>query len=299
MRLFNFISSLLPRIQKDDVLEDLRVTLGELNNTITPTYEDAAKFLKKSKFKSQDVEDISNIFYRNYDLSKSNKQSNIILEIESKIKNIKTNIEKVISLNNDLLEEDIIREGISAKKAILVRSAEQLSFLTRFSIDLLNYVYSKEAKNLESDAGALLQIQIQRVEGNVGNFARVLSVFGAEPETFANFFNSIPDIVVNEKTHSSIAAVYSDDKIDPIGSKIALGFEGNPVYHLRLMIAEWQANRYKASKDKKRMLELRLLHLKLLQEEKADPKIEQEINYIQERITTIEYNMAKMEKSVE
>lgn len=298
MRLFSFINSLLPRLRKDEVLEDLRVTLGELNNNVIPAFEDAERFFKESKFKSEDNTGLNTVFYRNYDLSKSGRAGNLVLEVASKLKNVRENLECVRDMNEDALEEDIIKEGLTAKKAILVRSAEQLSFLTRYSVDLLNYVYAAEAKKAGSEAGELLKIQITRVESNVSNFARVLSVFGAEPKAFLKFFETIPDIVVNDKTHAAIAAVYDDDKLDPFGSKIAVGFEGNPIYHFRLVVAEWQADRYKNAKDKKRMLELRLLNLKLLQENNNDPKLEQEINYIQNRIESLDYKMAKMEQSV-
>lgn len=298
MRLFNFISSLLPRIRKDEVVEDLRVTLGELNNNVIPAYEDAVRFFKDAKFKSEDNTGLNGIFFRNYTLKSSNR-NNLIVEIETKLKNVRENLEMVRDMNESLLEEDVFKDGLSAKKAILVRSAEQLSFLTRYAVDLLNYVYVCETKATGGNAGELLKIQIQRVETNVVNFAHILSVFGEEAKAFNEFFDSMPDVVINDKTHAAISAVYTDDKIDPIGSKIALGFEGNPIYHLRIAIAEWQANRYKAAKDKKRMLELRLLNLKMLQESSQDPKIEQEIAYIQNRIESIEFKMAKMEQSVE
>ena len=297
MRLFNFINSLLPRIRKDEVLEDLRITLGELNNNVIPAYADAVQFLKEFKAKSEDNKGLASIFYRNYAL-KASRQQDLITEIDSKLKNVRENLEMVRDMNESLLEEDLFKEGLSAKKAILVRSAEQLSFITRYSVDLLNYFYVNETKESSEATTKLLPVQIQRIEANIVNFAHVLSVFGEEPKAFEKFFEAMPDVVVNDKTHAAIAAVYSDDKIDPIGSKIALGFEGNPIYHLRIVIAEWQANRYKVAKDKKQMLELRLLNLKMLQESSQDPRLEKEIEYIQNRIESLEYKMAKMEQSV-
>lgn len=299
MRLFNFINSLLPRIQKDEVVEDIRVTLGELNNNVMPGYEDAVRFLKDYKIKSKENEGLSTAFFRNYELGKGSRQNSFITEIESKLKNVRENLEAVRDMNETLLEEDILKDGLSVKKAILMRSAEQLSFLTRYAIDLLNYFYVNESKESGSESSKLLPIQVQRVEGNIANFTHILNVFGNEPKAFNEFFESMPDIIINDKTHAAISAVYANDKIDPIGSKIALGFEGNPIYHLRIAIAEWQANRYKVAKDKKRMLELRLLNLKMLQESSQDPKLEQEIAYIQSRIESLEFKMSKMEQSVE
>jgi hypothetical protein len=66
-----------------------------------------------------------------------------------------------------------------------------------------------------------------------------------------------------------------------------------------MVVAEWQSNRYKANKDKKKTLELRLLHLKLQNEGKDDPKIEKEINYIQGRVDKIERYLKDVEESLE
>jgi hypothetical protein len=76
------------------------------------------------------------------------------------------------------------------------------------------------------------------------------------------------------------------------------GFEMNPIYHFRLMIAEWQANRYKSYKEKKKLLEVKLLRLRLLREGKRDPKLDKEIDYIESLVGKLEYSMSKMEEDV-
>lgn len=297
MRILDFIRSMLPRLRKDQILEDLRITEGELKNSVTPAYDDAEKFFKTAKLKSKDSAEMSTTFYRNYKASRVNKQ-NMVLEIGSRIKNVVANLKFVSEQNEDLLERDVFKDGLTAKKAILVRSAEQLSFVSRYAIDLLNLVYLNETKEMGGAVHDLVPIQKSKLTGNVGNFAAILSIFGEEPEKFQKQFDTMPDVVINEKTFSSLAAVYTDDNLDPLHIPLVSGFESNPIYHLRLLVAEWQADRYKVYKDKKRMLELRLLNLKMLDEKNPDPKVEQEIEYIQNRIEGLEFKMKKMEEAV-
>ena len=297
MRILDFIRSILPRLHKDQILEDLRITSGELDKCVRPAYEDAAKYFKSGKLKSSESAEVSTAFYRNYKGSHVNKQ-NMILEIESKLGNVIKNLAFVTEQNEDLLERDVLRDGLTAKKAILVRSAEQLSFIARYSIDLLNHVYMCETKTLDGAVTNLVPIQLAALIANVPNFAAIFSVFAKEPEKFKADFDTMPDVVLNEKTYASLSSVYDADKLDPLQTLLIAGFEGNPIYHLRLVVAEWQAERYKLNKDKKRMLELRLLNLKMIAEKNPDPKIEQEIEYIQNRIESLEFKMKKMEDSV-
>lgn len=297
MRILDFIRSMLPRLRKDQILEDLRITEGELKNSVTPAYDDAEKYFKTAKLKSSESTEAATTFYRNYKATRVNKQ-NVILEIGSRLKNVIANLSFVTEQNEELLERDVFKDGLTAKKAILVRSAEQLSFISRYAIDFLNFIYVNETREAGGAVHDLVPVQRKKLTDNIANFAALLSIFGDDPEKFKKQFDTMPDVVVNEKTFSSLSAVYSDDNLDPLYSPMVAGFESNPIYHLRLVIAEWQADRYKVYKDKKRMLELRLLNLKMLDEKNPDPKVEQEIEYIQNRIEGLEFKMKKMEDSV-
>lgn len=296
MRLSDFISSILPRLRKDEVLEDLRITAGELANVVTPAYVDANKYLKSSKFDSPEAQEAIKTFYRNYKADRTNK--NIVVEIHDRLPNLLKNLQFVSDQNDDLLERDILKDGLTAKKAILLRAAEQLSFISRYSVDFLNYLLVVETLKKDGQAERSAPIIEKKLIDNVVNFARLLAVYGKDPEDFAEVFETLPEVVVNEKTYGALAAAYSADKLDPMETLLMSGFEANPIYHIRLVVAEWQADRYKVYKDKKRMLELRLLQLKMLDDKNPDPKIEREIEYIQNRIEGLEFKMAKMEKAV-
>ena len=296
MRILDFVRSILPRLRKDQILEDLRITAGELEKSVVPAFDDAAKYFKSEKIKDKEATDAAAVFYRNYKGSRINKH--VVLELQEKMDNVVKNLAFVADQNDDLLERDVLKDGLTAKKAILVRSAEQLSFIARFSMDFLNYIYMCETKASDGAVHDLVPAQLTALKNNIPNFAAIFGLFAQEPTKFQAAFDSMPDVIVNDKTYASLAAVYADDKLDPLQVLLVQGFQGNPIYHLRLIVAEWQADRYKLMKDKKRMLELRLLNLKMLNEKNPDPKVEQEITYIQNRVETMEYKMKKMEDSV-
>lgn len=301
MILMDFISSLLPRLNTSDILEDIAATKAEIATVVRPCYDAAKDVFKVNRFKSEEVEGLVTAFYRNYDLATSKKQSNFIAEIQSRLGDLYTNLEFIEKQVDELFERDIIREGLTAKKAVLVRSAEQISYVSRYCTDLLTLVYSLEAKAISKteltgvDINAATAANITK---NIGNFARLLSANAIKPEDYKAKIGTIPEVVVNDKTHQALNAVYKESNIDPLGSPVISRFDYNPVYFFGRLIAEWQANRYKASKEKKKSLELRLLHLQMLQENSDDPKLEQEISYIQGRIDDLDYKIKKMEDSV-
>lgn len=302
MKLISFIKSLVPHITKDQVLEDLRVTAGELDVTVIPSYRDAAVFFRDNKFRSDAVKDVADYFAQGLERGGMVRQPNMVSDVSVRLGFIKDNVSYVQGQIEAIMERDILAEGLSAKKAILVRAANQLAFISRFSTDLLNFVYVNEAGAVDANVAesmALAPAVAAHVEKNAKIFASLLSDYGIPTEKFQDLYTKVPDIVISSRNEAAITGVYKQSDIDPFTSPYVMGFSGNPIYHIRLMVAEWQTSRYKAEKEKKRMLELRLMHLQLLQDKKNDPKLEKEIEYIQSRVDSLQRYMRSVEESVE
>lgn len=296
MKILSFIQSLLPFLKKDDVLEDLRVTKAELELTVAPSYESAEKFYGSKKFESKDAQGVNTAFFRNYS-GQGSKKSSFIAEISNKMKDVLLNLKYVTEQLEELLEHDVIREGLTAKKALLINYAETFSDFSRRATDLLIYVYTAEAKNAGGgeEANSITPVVEKTIMMLMLDFANGFSAISMPNAKFIKGIEEAPDAVVNAKTASSVASVFGDEKVDSQALPMH-NFERNPIYHIRLVIAEWQANRYKTMQNKKRLLELRLLNLKSLQDDSPDPSIEKEIVYLQNRIEGIEYKMHQMEK---
>lgn len=302
MKIFDFVKALLPHIDKSKIVEDLRVTIAELENIDIRAFQTASDHFKTNKLKSAINKDLSEVFYRNFDLLHGSKQSSFVSEISNRLPYIKENADYILDQVEELMERDIINEGLTAKKAILVRAAESLSFISRYSIDLLNYVYINEAIEVSSEVEEAVRLSpgaIKVIQKDITKFARLLSNYGIPNKDLSKIILAVPDVIVNSKSAASIAGIYKETDLDPFASNYVAGFTGSPIYHVRLLVAEWQASRYKANKDKKKMLELRLLHLKLLQDKKNDPKLEQELTYLQSRIDKISRYLIEVETSLD
>lgn len=302
MKILAFVSALLPSIEKSKITEDLRITISELDNVVVQNYQAASDHFRSNKLKSSINKDNSDAFYQNFDLQHGSKQTSFIAEIYKRLPAVKSNAEYILEQVEELLEHDIINEGLTVKKALFVRAAESVSFISRFSVDLLNSVYVNEAVEANAELEESLRLSpasIKFVNAHLTKFARLISDYGIPTPDFRKILTEVPEVMLNSKTANAVAGIYKEQDIDPFASSQMVGFTYNPIYHVRLMVAEWQASRYKSNKDKKKMLELRLLHLKLIQSKKNDPKIEQEITYIQSRVDKIERYLREVEESLD
>lgn len=297
MKIINFIKSLLPHIDKEDVMEDIDNTKSELVSGVIPSYQSASIYFKASGVKSDSNLDIQKVFYRNYEIKSRKTKSNMVEDISTALANVKINLDYLSDQVENLFNRDIIKDGLTIRKAILLRGVEHMTFISRYAVDLLNLIYINEAKSANSeltDGFSASDRTAKLTEKNLFIFARLLYWYSRDLDKFQVTMSRGKEAILNDDTIQNVVSLYKEEEVDPISSGLVNEFEGNPIYHLRLVIAEWQSDRYKSFKDKKKMLELRLLHLKSM-ETGSDPKLEKEIEYIQDRITSIEYKMSKME----
>lgn len=298
MNILKFVKSLVPRLEQNNVLEDINITIKEIESNSIPSYRQAAEHFKLSKLKSSQANKLSNDFYSKIDSKKIPKQANFVAEILKRLENLQENATYVREQLQIKLEQDTINEGITAEKAILIRAADGMSFLSNYSMDLLSAIYTHESRVTNEDLQEDVYISPatqKYVDNNIHRFAAILHVYGMNINDFKKNIQNVPAVILSSRNESAIAGSYREKDLDPFTSPYIVGFTYNPIYHIRLVIAEWQASRYKVNKDKKKVLELKLMHLKLRNEGKEDAKLEREIEYVQSRIDKID----KYLKSVE
>lgn len=300
MKIFDFIKGLVPRFNKSSVLEDLRITSSEIDTVVLPSYQVGSEHFKVNKPKSEVMKSITNKFYKEFTTIGS-KKANIVEEIYRRFPYIKENLTYTSVQLEELLEKDIIKDGLTAKKAVLIRAADAFNFLSRYSLDLINYMYVEEGKVIGTDMEDSLTLApgvVKNVDANLIKFARLLSIYGIPNTEYIKSIDVIPEVVLNNNTHNSVSGVYGEQQIDPFSRGYVQGFTYNPIYIYGKYNAEVQALRYKSTKDKKKLLELRILQLQLLKEDRNDPKLEQEIEYIQSRVDKLTRQLQDIEESI-
>ncbi len=298
-----FIKKLLPSLDKSDIEDDMQISMESIS-TITEVYTDLEQVLKVFAFNSKENKDILKEFYKELKLTKVrlSPRENIATDTLTIFKNIKTNGEFISKEVSDALNDVIVSQALTAVKTNLIRAVAHYYFISKFALDLSNLLYVNEAENgkyeLTSDF-KLNKKEKELIVSNVWIYARLLSVYGSDPTVFMDKLKSISEITLPKDRVDDAIDTYSSDNID-LFNNLPEGFIGSPIYSIRLMFATWEADRYLNLKNKKKLLELRYLHLKMLQENgQADANMEKDIVYLQKRCTDIQYKLTKIEESVE
>src|ERR1700752_205741 len=302
LSIIQYLRTLIPHVEKKNVLEDLRITETELQTTVLKAYSDAASFFAKDKFKSDDNIKIDTRIRSIMKPMILGRLPTFIGEFSERLIRVEKNIGSLIKAVDKEIGRDVVTEGVSSKKIVLIRVAERISYISRYSLDLLNLVYLNEASALGADTKeiSMSPAEIAKAKDSVDKLARLILSYGIESKEFESLIDKAPDILLTRTNSDDIAATYTDVEVDPMTSHLVSGFTGNPIYHIRLAIAEWQTKRYKANQAKKKILELRLLHLNILkQKQGTNPRLEQEISYNQSRVARIDRALIEVERDLE
>lgn len=299
MALFDFLSSLLPRMKKNDITEQLKITKHALENVVIPNYSSAASYLKGRKYKSDAIVMLETVFYEAAQFKGNEKRNNFILDIESRLNNLLNNFLHLEEQIFILFDQDIIRDGLTVKQAMLIKDSDDMFFVTQYMIELLDYVYYKEVTSVTNpdqlEYTSFLDIRVEKIKNKIRPFAKAFVKLTIKPEKYKELIGNMPDASTNPSVRKTVVSIYSNAMPENYGFNQTSGIVYNPIYHVRLIVAQWNIERHKLNIDKKRMLELRLLDLKNQDAESPSPQIQREISYLEERINKLEEKINHME----
>lgn len=305
VNLVSFVQSLIPTLSRSDLESDLETSLDVIK-TIIATYGDLNGVYPKGKFNSKEANALATSFYKEYDAAKNKgkvKPSNSLAgDTVSIFSNAIANGERVKKEVAAISNEVIVSQAMTVIKVNIVRAVGHFYFMTKYALDLINYIYVLEAEHggveLPKDSKPNAK-QVEILTKNMWLYARLIAVYGTDPKLFTEELESLSTITVPKEQVEEIVSQYQGQKLDLLDN-LPQGFIGSPIYTVRLVFAQWEADRYKKLRDQKKLLELRYLHLRMIQEQGGgDANTEKEMAYLQSRITDIDYKTSKIEESVQ
>ena len=99
---------------------------------------------------------------------------------------------------------------------------------------------------------------------------------------------------MSDETRRVLVSVQGVQVLDPLAMGAVSNYI-NPFYWFYSHVAGYQAKKYKETQEEAKILELRALHLKKLMERQQDPKLQAELDHIQDRLTLRRQELAEME----
>ncbi len=302
LNLSSFIKSMLPSFNKSDVEADLEISLEHIP-VILENYGSLNSVISVTPIQSKESKDLIKDFYKDISKVKAklSRNNNIALDMVTLMTNVKANGDYLLDIISDSINDTIMSQALTAYNANLLRTVPHYYFMTRYAMDLLNYIYVKEVEHSKTEIDKSYKLNKKQEEfltKNVWVFARLISLYGSDHSHFKKEAESLSDVTIPKDDVETVVQQFASDKLD-VFNNLPNGFIGSPIYSVRLIFAQWEADRYRSLKNKRKLLELRLLHLKLIKEQGiSDQSTEREIGHLQSTLVDYDFKLSKIEDDV-
>lgn len=298
MDIKNYLKSLVPTLGKDKILDDQRVTLENLQNTVQPLYQQAAIASKTVTFTNAKVSRMSEVARERL---KGARTDNVLVILERHLPNVIANVQWLNTQIEQLFTDEVATGSLSLKNANILQLMEYSSFLDRYMRKLVDFVFVHELdstpmyKNYAKDN--LSKGQMEMIEKRYQYFIEVFDIFRQKPDDFQKRLNQIPEITLDVDNTTAALGIFDKAKTDPFRLNY-IPVLSAPFYRIGMWLAEWQTMRYREAKDDLRKVQLRIKLLEQAQQNEPNPAIERELQYQQDRAEQLSYKIDKAESKL-
>ncbi len=298
MSIMNFIGSLLPSFKKDTLRQDIHNAMNDIHRNTIPAYKSAISILGRIKFKDAAVIDYNKDFMN---AVKPTVRGNYIVAIENILQELDKKAVVVERYVERYYTDEAFRSAMSPIKVSVLQYIEAMSFASRYARKLLSWTLTNEANAVEGDPDykqsmSLTDPEISWLQKRRYDFFTVMKALGGTVENLDKTLSQTADIVLTPDNFEMVTANVEPDRIDPFG----FGFLPvwlNPVYHIGMKVAEYQAANFAQAEEEKKMLEIKVLNLEQQVKGKSDARLQEALSYNKERLKKMEFKLRQMEEN--
>jgi hypothetical protein len=293
MKFDDYLGSLLPSFTRQRILEDIEAAREELaDNTLEPL-KAIARSYGSYKWKSDWVEEFDGAFKHNV---KGKYNGNILNGMLHVMETVEENLDLIESLVEREYKDELFRDAMSILRINILQYVEAMSFAIEYTRRLLVAIMACEVATVNGDtAGETLPTkgEFDWIAMRRESYFTVMNILAVKKEEVEKRFAELPEVIITKDTFEQTRATVGYAKVDPMSFGL-IPLVLNPIYHVRMAVADWQVSRFKAAEEERRMLEFRLMQLKLAVSDKKDAKLEQQIEYTQNRLSKLRYELKEM-----
>lgn len=295
----DFARGLLPTFKRSKITESIGIIHTRLTSQTLPSYVQADDSQIFQKPKSADVKKrLERIAYHSSRRPASGHSAlNLVrynLENSAKVLTLLDNRAKV------LFSETETNLGLTYAKATAMRVLQVIDFYEQYAGLLLNYLLIEETRATDAQAatGRLSKAELGQIEAGFDQFIASSILLEKDIKILEAALKSVPDATITSEGEAVLRATAGDAKVDPMSLR-NLSVSANPLWHLAMWKATRQAEQYKAARELRELLQMRIFALQKLQNGESEAHIQREIEIHQDRVTKLNFSIQQMEDSYE
>ena len=271
-------------IKKDDIFKNMDFTTKLIVDDIIPTLESLSKSKLKAIHNNKMIVSLGKM---------CNIRGNAIEGFLDFFKQARDMMYFLVRFVDTKFPTIVTEATVTGQSGVVIKVVTDVSSMATYVLDFLNFALS-----MESDSGKMSKVQIERVKSGMGVFMELFKVYNNSFKIIEKELPNVSTEILNfDQPNLGMLNILLAKTGKLIKIPTSHGFVGNPIYHIRLWMMDREIEKYEANKDKKRLLEMKVLGLNM--DKEADGvdknKINKQIEYYEEKIQDLEYKIAKFE----
>jgi hypothetical protein len=283
---FKRLKSLINKKDLQFTIDNIHDILDDIEK-LTTLY---SVYMTENKPANQDIKYLIDNFYRTFE-NKIGSGKNLFNDISAALLILKQNLKLIETYVEKNVPNNTIGSALSFKKGFALAYINNTEFCLDYILKLIDFYVDFEVNKSKM----LSKANIVYVEGNIKRFSLLFSNLTIKTDKFEKEFNQLPDILITDDNQQLVTS--ENESIININS--FMGFRYSPIFFISKIISDYQINKYKERKETIKYLQLRLTYLQNENGKLNDPVLEQEIEYIKNRIEKIESKNYDVERDLQ
>lgn len=292
----NQFVNLLPKIfERSDVYDRAKKVKEKIDKYCIPPYSQSVTLYGSKDPNAENLKKYMSII-RNSDIrtSRANGALGIIL---FGLENASKMMQYVMDNCDKLFNNKEISTSITYSKATIIRIVDCASFVEKYCRDFLNFCYISETLAWQPDHPAkMTERELKKIENNFSDFMICLNVISMDPTVVEGYLENMPDQVVNKLSEDTLSGVHGMATLDPLGLR-SFSVKWSPGYWVSSVMNNIEIASVKKAQAELQLLTTRLMLLERKNANKPDPKLENEISSLQDRVSDLKLMLDKEENN--
>lgn len=292
MRLFDYVKKIKQIFTKDELKQSVRLLVQSLQKG-TEAYSSASDTL--TKFNSKAGKDFESAFLK---AVRPPARTTMVSHIHSVLTNISMAVENISGLIDKSYGQDLVVDGITYKRAEILRTLGYMDFVCSYSVKLLHYLVVAEAAvqtKEHAEGRERPKPELQWLQDHRVGYLELVKAFGVPYKEIVKLLESIPDVSIGPDDEKLLMPQIGAMKLDPLKNNAIPGITSAAMV-VGMWIVKLQLVRYDYLKDTVRSIQLRLEQLRLQQSETNDAQLQRTIEKYEQYLDKAAESLAKMEE---
>ena len=282
-----FIGTMDSTIKRKDVIKHVDLMFSSISEDVIPSLEqleEGVNVIDKDKLvKLKNLAVMAGI--------KVKDGKDIISKIKLTFVNIQKEYSTLTDLVNKELNEIITNKTITAKDAVILRVISDIAAMNSYVLDFSYYLLINDKET------NLPKYKLKTINEGQTTFTSLYKVYSENLHKLLQDIAKVSDNQLDVNDESGMTDIMLNKTGKTVSLPQANGFINNPIYHIRLWSTDREINKYEALKDKKRLIELKVLELKLKQSNSNEPGLSKQIEYYEEKLSKTEHAIERIEQN--